>query len=77
MLTYHINNLQHILNVFIHTTDSIDAINTEPYNLLKMATLMIQFGTLVFVLSIVALASPNQFGLYGSFILTIIPLFFA
>lgn len=36
--------------------------------------LMLQFGALVFLLSLVALAAPNFFGLYGAFILTIIPL---
>jgi hypothetical protein len=37
--------------------------------------LMLQFGSLVFVLSIVALAAPAYFGLYGAFILTVIPVF--
>jgi NADH:ubiquinone oxidoreductase subunit 5 (subunit L)/multisubunit Na+/H+ antiporter MnhA subunit len=39
--------------------------------------LMLQFGLLVFLLSVTALAVPAYFGIYGSFILTIIPLFFA
>jgi len=41
-----------------------------------VATLMLQFGALVFILSIVCLAAPNYFGLYGGFILTSTPLFF-
>jgi len=41
------------------------------------AHLMLQFGLLVFVLSLVALAAPAYFGLYGAFILTATPLFFA
>jgi len=40
------------------------------------AHLMLQFGLLVFLLSLIALFSPAYFGLYGSFILTLIPLFF-
>ncbi len=39
--------------------------------------LMLHFGILVFILSIVCLLIPNYLGLYGSFILTIIPLFFS
>lgn len=39
--------------------------------------LMLQFGLLVFILSLIALISPAYFGLYGAFILTLIPLSFA
>jgi NADH:ubiquinone oxidoreductase subunit 5 (subunit L)/multisubunit Na+/H+ antiporter MnhA subunit len=46
-------------------------------NLNNNAHLMLQFGLLVFVLSFVALATPNYFGLYGAFLLTLIPLFFS
>jgi len=41
------------------------------------AHLMLQFVLLVFLLSLIALAVPNYFGLYGAFLLTLLPLFFA
>ncbi len=41
------------------------------------AHLMLQFGILVFLISLVALAAPAYFGLYGSFIITLVPLFFS
>ena len=46
-------------------------------NVNNTANLMLQFGILVFILSFLALAVPNYFGLYGSLVLTIIPLFLA
>ncbi len=55
---------------------------TSPYvqknfDVYAPAYLMLQFGALVFVLSLFALVAPGQFGLYGSFILTGAPLFFS
>jgi len=44
--------------------------------LLIAPNLMLQFGILVFILSLVCLLAPNYFGLYGGFMVTIIPLFF-
>ena len=76
MLTYTLNNLTHWLNLFVNTkvltTEFVSYLNSN-----SNAHLMLQFGLLVFLLSFVALAVPNYFGLYGAFILTIIPLFFS
>lgn len=49
----------------------------ETLNVGFSAQLLIQFGMLVFLLSLLALLVPNYFGLYGAFVLTAIPLFFA
>lgn len=76
MLTYINNTLLHFPQMFeiffstAHNTYTVDALNTSSH-------LMLQFGLLVFILSFVALAAPNYFGLYGAFILTLTPLFFA
>jgi len=61
-------------NIFsVKKLDSVTDHNNENI----YAQLMLQFGSLVFFLSLVALAAPAYFGLYGSFILTFIPLCFS
>ena len=77
MLTYTLNLVNTNIFLDLLTTTGqptfkhlVDTVNSN-------AHLMLQFGSLVFLLSFVALATPNYFGLYGSFILTIVPLFFA
>ncbi len=57
------NGVLNMRNILQYTID----VNTT-------SLLMLQFGFLVFILSLVALAVPNYFGLYGSFLLTAIPL---
>lgn len=73
MLTYISNVITDISsnNFFVLNFDqTIDTVNLNSH-------LMLQFGLLVFLLSFVALATPNYFGLYGAFLLTLVPLFFA
>lgn len=60
-------SLLHVFNLML----DMDLASTTPN---YSSHLMLQFGALVFLLSLVALAAPNFFGLYGAFILTIIPL---
>lgn len=76
MLNYFFNNIQYLPEIFFINFNSNITIASVS-NLTEMTNLMIQFGMLVFILSLVSLTSPNYFGLYGSFILTIIPLFFS
>jgi NADH:ubiquinone oxidoreductase subunit 5 (subunit L)/multisubunit Na+/H+ antiporter MnhA subunit len=76
MLNYLLNNIQYLPELFLtNYNDVLPAIYKS--NLTEMANLMLQFSSLVFVLSLIALAAPNYFGLYGAFILTIVPLFFS
>jgi hypothetical protein len=77
MLSYLINTIQNFtldtnfFDILMYSNKcEIDVVNLN-------AHLMLQFGLLVFLLSLVALITPNYFGLYGSFLLTIIPLFFS
>lgn len=75
MLTYFINTFVSVSDAILPDAYTIENITINDSN--STTTLMLQFGSLVFLLSLVALAAPNYFGLYGAFILTIIPLFFA
>lgn len=74
MLTYFFNT---IVSGDIFCTNNSLSFENHLGNSNSTTALMLQFGSLVFLLSLVALAAPNYFGLYGAFILTIIPLFFA
>ncbi len=73
MLTYILNVTNHSIFTDLSIITKQQLFDTVNNN----AHLMLQFGSLVFLLSFVALATPNYFGLYGAFLLTIIPLFFA
>ena len=77
MLTYYIDNLISVFDTSLLDTNIINTIAFENYDVINNTNLMLQFGLLVFILSLIALAVPNYFGLYGSFILTIVPLFLA
>ncbi len=59
----------------VHEITKIGEIINQ-YTTSVYAHLTLQFGALVFVLSLVALITPAYFGLYGAFVLTFIPLFF-
>lgn len=76
MLTYFVNDILSYSFVFYTDNHIATATTYHQPSLEANANLMLQFGLLVFVLSLIALAVPNYFGLYGSFILTITPLFF-
>ena len=75
MLTYYIdifNENRYLFKVNVQSLVNIHVLNN---NFLEIkAHLMLQYGLLVFFLSLVALSFPNYFGLYGSFILTFFPL---
>ncbi len=78
MLHFVVNILNKVLYLGLNNDDSLlILINHKICDINIYAHLMLQFGLLVFVLSIVALAVPAYFGLYGSFILTLIPLAFS
>jgi len=78
MLHFVVNILNKVLYLGLNNDDSLlILINHKICDINIYAHLMLQFGFLVFVLSIVALAVPAYFGLYGSFILTLIPLAFS
>ena len=75
MLTYYVDifnenrfffkkQIQILLNIQIPNNDFLE-MNVH---------LMLQYGLLVFFLSLISLAFPSYFGLYGSFILTFSPL---
>lgn len=75
MLSYYLSDIQYFIDIFLPNT--LNNINIETTPLESTASLMLQFGMLVFIISLVILAAPNHFGLYGAFIVTIIPLFFS
>ncbi len=77
MLSYLYNTLENFTsnNNFLDLTSKT---NTNEIDFVILSShLMLQFGLLVFLLSFVALAAPNYFGLYGAFLLTLLPLVFA
>lgn len=78
MLTFYTDTFVNFINNFQLSDIFYDAAPTHVDDSLTVNShLMLQFGLLVFVLSLVALAAPGYFGLYGAFILTLVPLFFS
>ncbi len=75
MLSYIFNNYVYLPELFFLNLNEYE--NFQSNNLVRYTNLMLQFGMLVFFLSLIALSAPNYFGLYGAFILTIVPLFFS
>lgn len=68
-----LNDVVTMVNLISHET--INLYNNTLFSYNSFVYLTLQFGLLVFVLSVVSLALPNYFGLYGAFILTSIPLY--
>lgn len=68
------DDLLKITNI-IFNKYNLNIITLDTINLNTTAHLTIQFGLLVFLLSLLILIIPNYFGLYGAFIITVIPLF--
>ena len=79
MLSYLLNVTDNFFNLNLFYDINYEKISFKQHDcvLTTNAHLMLQFGSLVFFLSFVALAAPSYFGLYGAFLLTLIPLFFA
>lgn len=72
MLNYvYISFINLIITPSLDTQFVVNTTSVELYS-----SLMLQFGLLVFVLSLISLSVPNLLGLYGAFMLTITPLFF-